>query len=312
MRATATTIPFEQGEPARRPIDGVGQARAAALGNFVLLASVSGVFRFFYHQHAVPRYFLYGEIAITASLFLLAATRRSLSLAVFPVSVLFQMLFAIYHALATLGGEIANFFREIDWGGGNNAPTVHDSPDADPPGRVGPPVLLLRWYALRNRLASQLTEWEQHRHAHLALPTYFFVGVNFFTLGDLVAETGGGVASPFTSLLLAPAVVGPVVVIKRKGILALGVGAFLSSILSVWAANAHWRIVRPANHPSAWLFAAIPLILVGASLAMRWIAVRPMGKPTWFARSRSLPARWMRKQARLVSSAAWAATEPED
>jgi hypothetical protein len=119
---------------------------------------------------------------------------------------------------------------------------------------------------------------------------YIAVTLNFFALWNLVDDTGGGIESAFAPLLLAPAILGIVIVSRKTGLVMLFVGALISAFATDYVAHNRVRlvVVHQVGRPKWWVYAVVPLILVFCAAAMRYLGlpstIRPPGKQTLFRR----------------------------
>lgn len=93
--------------------------------------------------------------------------------------------------------------------------------------------------------------------------TYLLAALTIAAMWFLVADTGGGIESPFAPLLAAAAVVGTFVAVRKEGVLALtiivgGLTFFADSPIAPKHA-----VARTDPTPRWWVFAFVALVLIG-------------------------------------------------
>jgi hypothetical protein len=94
--------------------------------------------------------------------------------------------------------------------------------------------LLRRWQVVRVQDGPLLT---LRSFLSVRGAVWLAAGLNFFATVDVITKTGGGIVSPFTPLLLAPAVLGPFIVMRRDGLVALELAAVICIFYVYWKAT---------------------------------------------------------------------------
>lgn len=124
--------------------------------------------------------------------------------------------------------------------------------------------------------------------------SYLAAILGFWAMWDLVANTGGGIESPFSPFLAAPAVLGPLLVMDRRVLLLLLTGA----VYMVGRADKHapHRPMAPSaqlDHPKWFTYAIVTLALVVCAGLISYLRMEPT-KRDYFQRA----VRWSSKRFR--------------
>lgn len=228
--------------PAEERDADVRQAAAIVTGNILVLGSVLLLLKIGYkhHSHRAPRLFCFSEAGLIAWLTLVGLTEWVATAVIALLTALLQILIVAWRVLRwmvpgakttrTTGGTTTSLpaYRRITmpgWSGRREHP----------------------WHP-----------WS------LRFTVYSCAALNFLALWSLVWHTGGGLQSPFAPFLLAPAILGIVVVLALPGLALLAGGATISVLFTdaYSSQRTHADVSASLASPRWGVYASVPLILV--------------------------------------------------
>jgi hypothetical protein len=93
--------------------------------------------------------------------------------------------------------------------------------------------------------------------------TYLLAALTITAMWFLVADTGGGIISPFAPLLAAAAVVGTFVAVKKQGVIALTVIVASLTLFGDSPWSPHHKAQKSDPTPAWWVFGFVALVLIG-------------------------------------------------
>jgi|SRR5579862_4853796 len=106
--------------------------------------------------------------------------------------------------------------------------------------------------------------------------TWFSAGLGFVAIWDVIAKTGGGIESPYAPLLVAPALLGPFVVMDPRALFVLLLAA-IGWVAYADATGAHHSSklsTSRLDHPHYLVYAGVTLVLVGSALLISYLTQR--------------------------------------
>jgi hypothetical protein len=125
-----------------------------------------------------------------------------------------------------------------------------------------------------------MRQWISRRNTDsiwgLKIIVYAGTALTFIAMWDLVANTGGGVESPFAPFLPAAAVLGPLLVMQRRALVFLVAAAVGFVLYATIAAGPRPHVPPPKlDHPFWWTYAAVTLSLVVFAGLIAWARMKP-------------------------------------